>query len=156
MTSATMSGPTLSESTTEQLQELVQINIDSAKGFEDASHELSNSHLIRLCGDLANERRRQASELTKYVEMTGQVAPKDGSFLAAVHRSWMKTRKLFLSNDEYAILAEAERGEDQIKDAYEQALRETTGSPVNRALQRHFLKVKEAHNRIRSLRDARV
>ncbi len=154
MSSATIRAFTMSDQTIESLQELVQINIDSAKGFEEAANELCNSRVVRLCGDLANARRRQASELTQYVEMTGEVAPKDGSFLAALHRSWMKTRKLFASNDAYAILAEAERGEDQIKDAYAAALQESVGSPVNRVLQRHSANVNAAHDQIRHLRDA--
>ncbi len=146
---------TMKEQTVEKLQELVQINIDSAKGFEEAADQLTNSQLVSLCRELASQRRQQAKELTQHVHMNGEVAPKEGSFLAAVHRCWMNCRKLFSSDDEYAVLAEAEYGEDQIKEAYEEALVETAGSPLNSVLANQFVDVKAGHDRIRDLRDAR-
>jgi uncharacterized protein (TIGR02284 family) len=66
---------------------------------------------------------------------------------------WMSIREQFSSNNLYAVLAEVERGEDQIKHAYEQALRSTAGSAMNDVLTRHYTQVKSAHDRIRDLRD---
>ena len=154
MTNSTVT--TISDQTVEKLQELVQINIDSAKGFDHAARELSNASLAELCRDLSSQRRKQADELIRYVQMNGEVAPKDGSFLAAVHRAWMNVRTALSGDDEYAVLAEAEFGEDQIMRAYEEALKETAGIPVKNALTQHYIDVKSAHNRIRGLRDERT
>jgi len=56
--------------------------------------------------------------------------------------------------DAYAVLAEAERGEDQIKHAYEDVLQETAGSAMNDVLQSQYAIVKAGHDKIRDLRDA--
>jgi uncharacterized protein (TIGR02284 family) len=67
----------------------------------------------------------------------------------------MAVREAFSSNNEYTVLAEAERGEDTIKQAYEAALRDHPGTAMNDVLQRQYLQVKHAHDRVRDLRDAR-
>ncbi|TWT39087.1 PA2169 family four-helix-bundle protein [Blastopirellula retiformator] len=72
------------------------------------------------------------------------------SRLATV-RSRSPSRK---STDCYAILAEAEAGEDHIKHAYEDALKETAGSAMNDVLQKQYAQVKQGHDRIRDMRDA--
>jgi uncharacterized protein (TIGR02284 family) len=51
------------------------------------------------------------------------------------------------------VLVEAERGEDQIKRAYEDALVRTAGSAMNDVLTRQYARVKSGHDRIRDLRD---
>jgi uncharacterized protein (TIGR02284 family) len=51
-------------------------------------------------------------------------------------------------------LAEAERGEDHIKRAYEDVLTETAGSPMNGVLQVQYSQVKAGHDKVRDLRDA--
>ena len=149
-TVASMSKPTV-----EKLQELVQINIDTGKEFEKAEQEISNMKLKNLFRDFSSERKRQATELSGFVEMNDEVAPKDGSFLAAIRRCWMDCRKYFAENKEYAILAEVEASEDKIKQAYEAALLETAGSPVNDVLTRQHAQVKRAHDRVRDMRDER-
>ena len=95
----------------------------------------------------------QADELSAFVETNGEEARREGSYAAAVHRVWMNIRELLANNDDHAILSEAERGEDQIKSAYETALRNTAGSAVNDVLTRHYAQVKAAHDRVKLLRD---
>lgn len=146
---------TMHEETVAALQELVQINIDSHKGFDEASKRLKNANLVALCRELAAERRHQADELSPYIAINGEQAPSEGSFLAAVHRCWLNSRNALSGDDEYAVLAEAERGEDHIKSAYEDVLKRTAGSPVNDVLTRQYAAVKAAHDRIHDLRDAR-
>ena len=46
------------------------------------------------------------------------------------------------------------RGEDAIKHTYEDALKDTAGSPVNPVLQRQYIEVKRGHDTIRDMRDA--
>ena len=43
-----------------------------------------------------------------------------------------------------------------IKARYENVLKETAGSPYNAVLQRQYASVKEAHDTIRDMRDARA
>jgi uncharacterized protein (TIGR02284 family) len=141
--------------TMQALHGLIQINIDSRDGFRYAAECLQDVALSNTFERFASERQRQADELAGYLEWNGEESPRTGSFAAAVHRSWISIRELLSSDNVYAVLAEAERGEDYIKQAYEDALRKTAGSALNDVLLHQFAAVKQVHDRVRVLRDAR-
>lgn len=143
----------LKPETISKLQELIQINVDSRDGFRHAAEATDDMTLSTLFQSLGHQREEQANELARFVEWNHEKPQRSGSFAAALHRSWMTIRETLSSDDLYAVLAEAERGEDQIKNAYEETLRETAGSAVNDVLSQHMAQVKAAHDRIRDLRD---
>lgn len=145
---------TLKPETLEALQELIQINIDSRDGFLNAAEQVEQVHLRELFATLSVERESQATELQQFVQANAEQPRREGSVAATLHRGWMSIRASLESNDAHAALAEAERGEDQIKGRYEELIRETAGSAVNDVLVRHYSQVKTAHDRIRDLRDS--
>ena len=154
---ATETTTNLEQSTIDHLQTLARLNIDSRDGFRYAADKLPDSagELKSLFQSAAAERDRQASELNRYVELNDEHPRETGSVLASFHRTMMAFRDLFAgTHDPHAILAEAERGEDTIKNAYEVALKETSGSAVNDVLTRQYASVKAMHDRVRNLRDA--
>ena len=95
-----------------------------------------------------------ASELQSLVDFNGEEAEDDGSVAAKTHRIWINIRSKINGGDPYVILIEAERGEDHIKEAYEDILKETAGSAVNDVLTAQYAKVKAGHDKVRDLRDA--
>jgi uncharacterized protein (TIGR02284 family) len=103
----------------------------------------------------AVDRTRQADELTRLVELNKKQAPDERSWMAALHQTWLDLRAAISAGDTQAVLSEAERGEDLIKERYEEALKETAGSAVNDVLQQQYASVKKVHDRIRDLRNAR-
>ena len=143
----------LQKETIQKLQELIQVNIDSRDGFRQAAESTEDMTLSTLFQSLSHQREEQAAELSKFVEWNRESPNREGSYAAAMHRSWMAIREMLSSDDLYPVLAEAERGEDQIKMAYEQALKKTAGSAVNDVLTQQYAQVKAAHDRIRDLRD---
>ena len=143
----------LNEATVSQLQDLIRINIDSQEGFQEAAKQIEDMSVGALFTELAAQRSQNASELQEYVEWNGKKPRDEGSYAAALHRSWMDLRAKLSGGDTHVILAEAERGEDSIKSAYEDALKETAGSAVNDVLTRQYANVKAGHDRIRDLRD---
>ena len=145
---------TLADETLDTLQDLVQINIDSRDGFREAAGQITDAALATYFRELADQRAQQAEELQTYVQLNNERPVRDGSFLAAVHRSWLSIRDSLTGTDVHAVLAEAERGEDAIKGAYEEGLKETAGSAINDVLQSQYAQVKAAHDRVRDLRDA--
>jgi uncharacterized protein (TIGR02284 family) len=140
--------------TIDKLQDLLRVNIDSENGFRDAAEQVDDVALRRIFRQFADERQNNAAELKQFVEFNGEEPVKEGSVLAAIHRSWMDLKAALSSNDAKAILNEAERGEDHIKQMYEDILTETAGSAVNDVLQHQYAKVKAAHDVVRDLRDA--
>jgi len=144
----------LKESTIEKLQDLIQVNIDSAKGFEEAANNVDDSILADKLRQIASERQRQATELQDYVCANNEEPRREGSYAASMHRTWMDIRAMFTSNDTYAIMAEAERGEDKIKEAYEDALKDEPGTAMNDVLLRQYENVKSIHDSVRDIRDS--
>ncbi|QDT63852.1 PA2169 family four-helix-bundle protein [Calycomorphotria hydatis] len=142
----------LSYATVDALKQLAQINIDSAKGFREAADEIDNKPISNQLKEISEVRERQAEELGAYIEYNDET-PRDSSYAAAVHRGWMKARSCFSDNNLYAVLAEAERGEDVIKEAYEEALKDNPGSAMNDVLNKQYARVKADHDHVRDLRD---
>ena len=146
---------TLEDTTVSTLEDLIQLNIDSRDGFREAAENVERFDLASEFRKFAEERDRQAEELKVYVELNNETPPAEGSYTAALHRTWINVKNALAGDDVLAILQECERGEDVIKDAYENALKETAGSAVNDVLSSHMRQVKAVHDHVRDLRDAR-
>lgn len=143
----------LKPETVENLQDLIQANIDAFDGLREAAEEIDDISISTLFRDIALERSNFASELQDFVAWNGEEAIGEGTFAAAVHRAWINVRSKLNSGDPYVVLVEAEFGEDHIKEAYEESLRQTAGSEINPLLQRQYVRIKAGHDRIRDLRD---
>ena len=143
----------LDRATIEALQELIQINRESERGFREAAERVSEESLARLFQRLADDRAGNAADLGRYVVINGESIQAEGSYLESLHRAWIAIRSALTANDSHALLREAERGEDHIKHAYEDVLKRTAGSAMNDVLNSQYGNVKAGHDRIRDLRD---
>jgi uncharacterized protein (TIGR02284 family) len=152
MATATMNLPAKSIN---WLQDLIQTNIDSRDGFEEGANELKgkNSSLEHLFHNMAAERAAHASELQAMVASNAEQPERSGSVSAAAHRAWMDIRSA-LGGGEYAILSEAERGEDHIKEKYEAALKDLASCSCTATLRRQYAAIKASHDAVRDLRDS--
>ncbi len=144
----------LNDKTITKLQQLIRANIDSYDGFREAADQIEDANIATLFRQLAEERSNLATQLQQHVQWNGEEAAEDGTMAATVHRAWINVRSMVSGGDAYAMLAEAEAGEDHIKQAYEDVLKETAGSAMNAVLQQQYMTVKKAHDRVRDLRDA--
>ena len=144
----------LRDETIEKVQDLIQINIDSQKGFAEAADKVKDQKIATLFRQFGGERKANTTELQQIVNFNGDEPEDDGSFAATVHRAWIDVRAALNGGDASVILTEAERGEDAIKELYEEVLQETAGSAVNDVLTRQYAKVKAGHDKVRDLRDA--
>ena len=144
----------LPEKSINWLQDLIQVNLDSRDGFKDAADHLreKKSGLEMFFRELEHERAAQARELQDLVANNAEKPTKSGSVAAAAHRTWMDIRSA-LGGGEHAILSEAERGEDHIKEKYESALKDLAGCSCTTTLKRHYAAVRVSHDKVRDLRD---
>ena len=139
--------------TVSQLQELIQMNVDSRDGFRHAANATDDLTLQISFEQFADDRDVQSDELARFVAWSGEAPRFEGSFAAVVNRAWMTIREMVSSDNRYAILCEMERGEDSLKAAYEVALRDTPASAASDVLVHQYAAVKATHDRIRDLRD---
>lgn len=144
----------LTEETIEKLHDLVRINIDSRQGLLDAAEAIEDNSVADVFRKVAGERAKFADELKMYVTWNEETAPKEQSFASKVHQCWMNCRAKLNGGDAHVVLIEAEYGEDQIKEAYEDALKDNPGSAMSEVLHSQYAVVKKGHDQIRDLRDA--
>jgi uncharacterized protein (TIGR02284 family) len=147
---------TLSDKSIDWLQSLIQINIDSRDGFKEAAENLKESNPTlsnRFC-QWSSSRDQQAHELQMMVASNAESPTKSGSFTAAAHRTWMDLRSALGGGDQ-AILDEAERGEDTIRDKYQEALNDMGGNEACcDTLRRHLAAIQKSHDEVKALRDS--
>ena len=133
---------------------LGQINRDSVAGFNEAADTIESSDLAALFRDIATRRAANAAALGRHLTLNDE-EPDDGTSVASkLHRGWIDVKGKIVGKDQHSILVECERGEDVIKNKYEDLLPQLAGSPVMSLLNDQYLQVKTTHDRIRDLRDA--
>jgi uncharacterized protein (TIGR02284 family) len=137
------------------LNSLIETCKDGQEGFRSASEDVSNNALKNFFHELSIERGRFGTELQRLVVTLGEDAESGGSVPGSLHRGWIDLKSALSSGDEYAILAECERGEDSAVAEYRDALEhDELPESVHDVILRQYLGVKESHDRVRDLRDA--
>ena len=142
----------LTDETIDQLKELVQINIDSAEGFEQVIEQTDDADLKLLFEDGQRQRAGFAQRLRQVVEMNDEDVKMSDSLAAQLHRWWISVRETISTSDRHAILCEAERGEEAILDKYRKCVPATAGSPLNDELNSQFEDILGMKKRIEQLR----
>jgi uncharacterized protein (TIGR02284 family) len=137
------------------LNDLIETCIDADR-FEEAASNVKNPELNRLFMEIANARKGFANELKREVLMFGGDPENAGSAGGAMHRAWMAVIGTLTGKSDHSILSEAERGEDSAVKAYEKALKEPMPSSVHDLVDRQYRSVKNTHDRIRQMRDAKA
>jgi uncharacterized protein (TIGR02284 family) len=136
------------------VQDLIQLVIDSEKGFREASDVVKDVALQAIFEQFADVRGRLANELQSEVQMIGERPRREGTWLAGMHRAWIEIRSAISGGDGGTILSEAKKGEDYIMHAYEEALQVTAGTELNAVVASQYPTIKQAHDEIRNMRDA--
>ncbi|NCD68895.1 ferritin-like domain-containing protein [Mucilaginibacter agri] len=145
------------EKSLEVLNDLIEINNDRVAGFEKAIADIKdeNVDLKAVFQEYTAQSRRFSQELTQIVANEGGEAETGTSAGGSLHRAWIDVKSIFGGNDRASILSEAERGEDAIKKAYQQALSENELSPEAQSkISAQASEINAAHDRIKALRDA--
>jgi uncharacterized protein (TIGR02284 family) len=138
------------------VEKLIETCKDGEKGYRDAADHVKRADLKTLFLAQSLERSKFAGELQAELPRLGEHDRKDsGSVSGAMHRAWIDTKAAVGAGDK-SILQSVEQGEDSAKEAYEKAL--STSLPVNVAeiVRRQAASVKNAHDRVRDLRDTAV
>ena len=136
------------------LNNLIETCKDGQNGFQTAADGVKNAELKTLFNTYAQQRAQFAGDLQSEVRRLGGDPEKSGSVAATLHRGWINIKSTVTGEDESAVLAECERGEDSAVSNYQDALAANLPANVRDVVQRQFTQIKEAHDRIRSLEQA--
>lgn len=144
----------LRQHTTDELNALVRLNIDSCKGWTAAAENTDDPALRSRFFQFARVRDEAGSELQTLVRAAGDVPPENGTVEGSVHRWWMNIKSKITGANLHGLLVDAERGEDAIKHAYEKILAEPTAPELMNVFSRQYAQVRAIHDEVKALRDA--
>jgi uncharacterized protein (TIGR02284 family) len=135
------------------LNNLIETCKDGELGFKTAAEALTSPDIKRTFLEYSRERGEMARALQNEVRLLGGDPEESGSVGGSLHRGWFDIKSAITGKDDSAIAAEAERGEDVAKEAYEDALKETLPGTTQALVQRQAAQVRQAHDTVRGIRD---
>ncbi len=133
------------------LNNLIETLKDGEQGFRTAAEGLTNPQAKSLFQQYSRERGQMAQELQSEVRRLGGDPETSGSVSGSAHRGWMNIKSAITGKDDASIIAEAERGEDVAKKAYEEAARADLPPTARPIVQQQAMRVREAHDAVRAL-----
>lgn len=137
------------------IDSLIETLKDGQEGFKQAAEAVKDPQLKTLFLEYSRQRALFLAELRSQAQAPSERESRvSGSAAGALHRGWIDLKSALTRGDDHAILAECERGEDSAVNEYKKALDDGLSAPVQDIVSRQYMQVKEAHDRVKSLRDA--
>jgi len=137
------------------IENLIETLKDGQAGFKQAAESVKDPQLRSLFEEYSRQRARFAIELRSQAQSPDERDSKmSGSAAGALHRGWINLKSTLTSGDDHAILAECERGEDPAVEEARKARNDGLSAHVQEIVARQFAQIREAHDRIKQLRDA--
>ncbi len=116
------------------INNLIEVTIDSAKGYRKAADVAENDSFRQLFYSRADERDDLVRRMQEYVRSLGGTPEDDGSLMAGAHRMFVNLHAKVTGRDDAGIVADVEAGEDHIKAQFENALMDDTLGTQTRSL----------------------
>jgi uncharacterized protein (TIGR02284 family) len=136
------------------LNDLIAACRDAQEGFSTAAEGVKDEALRSLLLEYSRQRAGFAGDLQAEVRRLGGEPVTEGSVAGAIHRGWLGIRAAVTGDDEDTILSECERGEDAAVANYRAALNADMPAGVRALVERQFDLVRDARDRLRTLRGA--
>lgn len=141
------------EQAIDKLQYLLGTLRDGEKGFAQAAEHADAPNLTSMFSERSQQRGRLAGEVASKIQSMGGDADKGGSVGAALHRTWLNVRDAVTGKGDYAVVAEAERGEDVAIQNYQDVLNDTDlPADLRSFVDGQYAQVKASHDQIRDLK----
>lgn len=135
------------------LNDLIETSKDGEQGFRKAAEDTKDVELKALFASRAQACAAAVSALQAEVTRLGEKPETSGSVAGALHRGWLQVKSTVTTQDDHAILAEVERGEDAAKKNYRQALDKELPADVRALVEKQYQGVLQNHDVVRDLRD---
>jgi len=138
----------------EVIDDLIETLKDGQEGFKQAAETVKDPQLKSLFNEYSQQRAHFAVELRSKAQSPDERESKmSGSAAGALHRGWINLKSAVTQGDDHSILAECERGEDSAVEEFRKALNNGLSAPVQEIVSRQYAQIKEAHDRVKDLRD---
>ncbi|CAM4448518.1 ferritin-like domain-containing protein [Deinococcus marmoris] len=141
------------EQAIDKLQYLLGTLRDGEKGFAQAADHADAPDLKTLFTERSQQRATLAGEVAAKIQGMGGDADKGGSVGAALHRTWLNVRDAVTGKGDYAVVAEAERGEDVAIQNYQDVMNDAElPADLRSFVDGQYAQVKTSHDQIRDLK----
>lgn len=135
------------------LNDLIAATFDSVDGYFQAGKNSGNSRFVAMFNARAVEREAVITTLRSEVIRLGGKPDDDGTILGGAHRMFLNLKSVVTGQDDKAIIAEVEQGEDHIKAKFEEAIADTElSSPVAHLIRECFSSIRQGHDQMRDLK----
>lgn len=137
-----------------QLNNILDLLVDSQKGYADAAENASDPQLKALLDAIGVNRTQLISEvrvLRHRADPTADVR-ESGTLKGDVHRAWMDIREALGAKDNANTLNECERGEKYLLSRYDEVLDKDVNVETTSLAQRQKMQVQGNLDRITQLR----
>jgi uncharacterized protein (TIGR02284 family) len=111
------------------LNGLIKTTLDSVGGYKDAADSADNSRFKGMFAERAMKREQLARELQEEVRALGGDPKEHQSLIGKAHNEFVNLKAALTRNDDKAVIDEVERGEDHIKERFEDALEDNDLPP---------------------------
>ena len=135
------------------LNKLIETLKDGELGHMEGAKDASSEDVKNFLMDVSAQRAKFAATLQDEVRRLGGDPDKSGSALGLAHRGWYKVKTSVTGNKDHAVLAESERGDDHALNVFKEVLEKGLPTDLDTQVRRIYDEVRQAHNKIRELRD---
>jgi len=126
------------------IDDLIETLKDGQEGFKQAAEGVKDPQLKSLFDEYSRQRANFAMELQGEARSMGESEPEtSGSAAGALHRGWINLKSALTRGDDHAILEE-----------FKKAVNNGLSAPVQQIVSRQYAQIKDAHDRVKHLRDA--
>jgi uncharacterized protein (TIGR02284 family) len=130
------------------LVSLIEICKDGEIGYRNAAEKGRYPELVNVFSEYSRQRAQFIEELRREVERLGGQSENEETAARAMHRGAMILRSSTADRPGQMIAA-CEKGEDEAIRSYKSALNAPLPEETKQLIQKQYMKVQEAHERIR-------
>ena len=140
----------------ELVNDIISCCRDSQQVYLEAADHINDTRLRTYFNERSLERAKYAGELEEQLRDFGDHDLKsEGTTGGAIRRAWMDV-KASLGGGDHSILSSLEACEDQVKQAYMEAMKEPLPGKLSSAVRSQAQSVFSAHDYVRSIRDRKA
>ena len=135
------------------LNSLIATTIDSVTGYEDSAQNIDNERFREIFRQRAKERQDVVGQLRAEVQRLGGDPKEQGSLLGKTHQRFEDLKAAITGRDEESIVNEVERGEDYLKEKWQDALQGgKLHGPTHELIERCYQSIKAGHDQMSALK----
>jgi len=136
------------------LNGLIKTTLDSVGGYQEAAENADNSRFKGMFSERAMKREQLALELQEEVRALGGDPQRSQGMLGKAHNKFVDLKNALTGGSDKAVIDEVERGEDHIKDKFEDALEDDDlPASVRTKVARCYESIKADHDEVSRIKN---